>query len=146
MKQHRREFCFLLQESLRYCTIASIVFNDVVLSSNLNNSIESFIVFIHIKQNEEKEKQKEEQIKYGIYFDDEYNYLQHMRDTNTQSVEWEKVEKIPAATPSNLKLPSSVFASEVEEDVGLLNKAAPHSGTNKLKVILKTRQNCLKNN
>lgn len=26
------------------------------------------------------------------------------------------------------KLPSSVFQSEVEEDVGLLNRAAPHSG------------------
>ena len=27
--------------------------------------------------------------------------------------------------PSKLVLPSSVFASEVEEEVGLLNKAAP---------------------
>lgn len=79
-------------------------------------------------KNEAQEKKKEEQVKYGIYFDDEYNYLQHMRDANTQSVEWEKVEKIEAAAPSNLKLPSSVFASKVEEDVGLLNKAAPHSG------------------
>lgn len=29
---------------------------------------------------------------------------------------------------SGIKLPSSVFASEFEEDVGLLNKAAPVSG------------------
>lgn len=87
------------------------------------------LFFIYFKQNEAQEKKKEEQVKYGIYFDDEYNYLQHMRDANTQSVEWEKVEKIEAAAPSNLKLPSSVFASKVEEDVGLLNKAAPHSGT-----------------
>lgn len=44
-------------------------------------------------------------------------------------MEWEKVERIPAANPPNkLSLPSSVFASGVEEDVGLLNKAAPESG------------------
>lgn len=29
---------------------------------------------------------------------------------------------------TGIKLPSSVFASEFEEDVGLLNKAAPVSG------------------
>lgn len=51
-------------------------------------------------------------------------------------MEWEKVERIPAATNLNenvakLKLPSSVFASEVEEDVGLLNKAAPVAGISK---------------
>lgn len=44
-------------------------------------------------------------------------------------MEWEKVERIPAANSQNkLNLPSSVFASTVEEDVGLLNKAAPQSG------------------
>lgn len=60
-----------------------------------------------------------------MFFDDEYNYLQHLRDTSSV-VAWE-----PAPQKSNdtkLKLPSSVFASVVEEDVGLLNKAAPHSG------------------
>lgn len=73
-------------------------------------------------------KQIEEQHKYGIYFDDDYNYLQHLRDTNTH-MEWEKVERIPAVKPpSKLNLPSSVFASSVEENVGLLNKAAPESG------------------
>lgn len=29
-----------------------------------------------------KEKQKEEQQKYGIFFDDEYDYLQHLKDLN----------------------------------------------------------------
>lgn len=28
-----------------------------------------------------KDQQKEEQKKYGIYFDDDYNYLQHLKDT-----------------------------------------------------------------
>lgn len=41
---------------------------------------------------------------------------------------WEKVET-PIDSETKLKLPSSVFASVVEEDVGLLNKAAPHTGT-----------------
>lgn len=44
-------------------------------------------------------------------------------------MDWEKVDRIPAAKPpAKLNLPSSVFASTVEEDVGLLNKAAPESG------------------
>lgn len=87
----------------------------------------------------DKKKQIEEQHKYGIYFDDEYNYLQHLRDTNTK-MEWEEVERIPAAkpAPTKLNLPSSVFASTVEEDVGLLNKAAPESGIY-ISDLIKTR-------
>lgn len=78
------------------------------------------------------EKRKEEQQKYGIYFDDDYDYLQHLRDVNTLSVEWERVEnpnnsKCDNSTPK-INLPSSVFASNVEEKVGMLNKAAPVSG------------------
>lgn len=77
------------------------------------------------QDSDEKRKRIEEQHKYGIYFDDDYNYLQHLRDTSNK-MEWERVDRIPAAT--NIKLPSSVFASKVEEDVGLLNKAAPVAG------------------
>lgn len=72
-------------------------------------------------------KRKEEQKKYGIYFDDDYDYLQHLRDVNCVTVDWEPVERLSSQATS-LKLPSSVFASQVEEDVGLLNRAAPHSG------------------
>lgn len=72
-------------------------------------------------------KRKEEQKMYGIYFDDDYNYLQHLRHVNYAAVSWEPVEQ-PSSQATKLKLPSSVFASNVEEDVGLLNKAAPHSG------------------
>lgn len=94
----------------------------------------------------DKVKKKEEQIKYGIYFDDEYDYLQHLRDPKDNPVAMERVF-IPAKTKSKavetltkelnaplpsssarLQLPSSVFASEFEEKVGLLNKAAPESG------------------
>ncbi|XP_037091103.1 protein LTV1 homolog [Pollicipes pollicipes] len=78
--------------------------------------------------------------KYGIYFDDDYNYLQHMKDAKKQDVVW--VESVAAAKKGasapthllrmscrragpSLQLPSSLFASNVEEKVGLLNKAAP---------------------
>ncbi|KAJ9573525.1 hypothetical protein L9F63_009089 [Diploptera punctata] len=72
-------------------------------------------------------KRKEEQQKFGIFFDDDYDYLQHLRDVSQTTCDWEPIERTQNQT-SKLKLPSSVFASEVEEDVGLLNKAAPHSG------------------
>ncbi|XP_023715960.1 protein LTV1 homolog, partial [Cryptotermes secundus] len=72
-------------------------------------------------------KRKEEQKKYGIYFDDDYDYLQHLHDVSCTTVDWEPVEQLSSRT-TNLKLPSSVFASKVEEDIGLLNRAAPHSG------------------
>ncbi|KAI4902312.1 hypothetical protein NFI96_032258 [Prochilodus magdalenae] len=99
----------------------------------------------------EMEKRMEEQRKYGVFFDDDYDYLQHLREAsvpaelvsapqpprNTRSVtfkeekeeedEDEKEEVITIPTAS-INLPSSVFASEFEEEVGLLNKAAPVSG------------------
>lgn len=96
---------------------------------------------------EEVEKRKAEQRKYGIFFDDEYDYLQHLRTAEDHNaVHWEYIP------PTNVKnkskqldgsddeprakkpvsvgftLPSSVFASEFEEDEGMLRKAAPHLG------------------
>lgn len=78
-------------------------------------------------------KRKEEQRKYGIYFDDDYDYLQHLKDVNTLTVEWERVDSTTSKINEShnapkINLPSSVFASNVEEKVGLLNKAAPISG------------------
>lgn len=77
-----------------------------------------------------KQKTQEELLKYGIYFDDDYNYLQHLRDVNRNRTEVEFIEapKSVKYEKQKLKLPSSVFASTVEEEVGLLNKAAPESG------------------
>ncbi|KAK1886163.1 Protein LTV1 like [Dissostichus eleginoides] len=105
------------------------------------------------------DKQLEQQREFGVFFDDNYNYLQHLKEPSTpfelvaartshtktgktplkdeeedkdddeeeeddEDTE-EEVIVLPAAT---LNLPSSVFASEFEEEVGLLNKAAPISG------------------
>lgn len=80
-------------------------------------------------------KRKEEQQKFGVFFDDEYDYLQHLRTVDEQVVEWEPVEPRqkskeikPKEDEPKLKLPSSVFASEFEEDEGLLRRAIPSKG------------------
>lgn len=96
-----------------------------------------------------KQKRLEEQQKFGIYYEDNYDYLQHLRDVenNEDQVEMDKLEVIKVGsviiktnefgdddntsrTSSNdqkpkLQLPSSVFASKYEEDVGYMNQAAP---------------------
>lgn len=94
----------------------------------------------HLSQNETDEDirdRREEQRKYGVYFEDDYDYLQHLRDVNYVS-DWEtiagnKESKINShikdqnhenSGPPLLQLPSSLFASHVEEKEGLLNKAA----------------------
>lgn len=81
-------------------------------------------------------KRKKEQNKFGVFFDDDYDYLQHLREPNDRSVHWEYVEpanvkndtETAVSNKPNLQLPSSVFASEFEEDEGMLRKAAPRSG------------------
>lgn len=77
----------------------------------------------------------EEQQKYGVYFDDDYDYLQHLKVPEPEDLVWESVDNPNAskgrertADANPLQLPSSVFGSKYEEDVGLLNKAAPSSG------------------
>lgn len=76
------------------------------------------------------EKRRKEQQKFGIFFDDEYDYLQHLREPGRDQVFWEEVPHKHADEKSKakLQLPSSVFASEFEETEGMLNKAAPRSG------------------
>lgn len=85
------------------------------------------------------EERRAEQRKYGVFFDDDYDYLQHLKEpsgpselipTSTVSVPNRKDEDegTSVISTTGIKLPSSVFASEFEEDVGLLNKAAPVSG------------------
>ena len=99
-----------------------------------------------------RKSRKEEQIKYGIYFDDDYDYLQHLKDVGREwskdvgreegskdvgreegskdvdgrewSVDWDPVSVKKKKKKPQIMLPSSVFASEVEEKEGLLNRAA----------------------
>ncbi|XP_042341151.1 protein LTV1 homolog [Plectropomus leopardus] len=91
------------------------------------------------------EKRRAEQREFGVFFDDDYDYLQHLREAsvpselvaagpsrrliNVRDEDEENEEDMDGAVPAaTIKLPSSVFASEFEEEVGLLNKAAPISG------------------
>ncbi|XP_062244318.1 protein LTV1 homolog [Platichthys flesus] len=102
----------------------------------------------------EAEKRREEQRDFGVFYDDNYNYLQHLKEavgptelvvtnppnTNRRPVplhaedeeeeeeEEEEGDADKAPPGASINLPSSVFASEFEEEVGLLNKAAPISG------------------
>ncbi|KYO37751.1 LTV1-like protein [Alligator mississippiensis] len=94
-------------------------------------------------QKGDDDKRREEQRKYGVFFDDDYDYLQHLKEASGPSelvpsvsgpqnrivvtTEGEIEEEIQQIPVPSINLPSSVFASEFEEDVGLLNKAAPVS-------------------
>lgn len=78
------------------------------------------------------EKQKEEERKFGVFYDDEYDYMQHLRETN-EAYELEPVDdgRISAKKEQQavkIQLPSTAFASDIETQVGLLNKAAPSRG------------------
>uniref|UniRef100_A0A914WWE5 Protein LTV1 homolog n=1 Tax=Plectus sambesii TaxID=2011161 RepID=A0A914WWE5_9BILA len=90
-------------------------------------------------------KRVEEEHKFGVYFDDNYDYLQHLRDVN-EVARWEPVEErfrinadgtthpagrdIPVSSKKhNINLPSTLFETTgVELTTGLLNQAAPISG------------------
>ncbi|KAK6622588.1 hypothetical protein RUM43_008430 [Polyplax serrata] len=80
-------------------------------------------------------KNREEEHKYGIFFDDEYDYLQHLKTvteplTSLEEIKYKPNEKRRQKKFPEMKilLPSSVFQSDFEVPVGLLNKAAPVYG------------------
>jgi len=112
----------------------------------------------HEKRQENKKKVKElkeEERKFGVFYDDEYNYMQHLKDRGAPEYDWSEMDKFLIDAPkdteqSNVKLnhsnnlhqssklnqvkssetskklPPIVFGSKgQEENVGLLNKAAP---------------------
>jgi len=86
----------------------------------------------------EGKKNKEEERELGLFYDDEYDYLQHMKTRDeflSDNVldEFTLEASAPTVKParhpiSNVKLPDVVFASKDTEEVGLLNKAAKSSG------------------
>merc|ERR1719347_1477521 len=86
-------------------------------------------------------KMKEEERKYGVFYEDDYNYLQHLKDPTVVEHDWSEADRfilgaeerkeMTASSKANAKiqLPSVVFATQgEEEDVGLLNKAAKSTG------------------
>lgn len=84
----------------------------------------------------EIQKRKKKEQEFGIYFDDDYDYLQHLKESQKLAPEWERIENTPNQDKrdakqnlkSSIKLPSSVFASDVQEKVGLLMKNVPMRG------------------
>lgn len=79
-----------------------------------------------------KKDRLDEQMKFGIYYDDDYDYLQHLKDVNELNdvgiVEHFHISADQPPMDTSLQLPSSVFGSAVETKVGLLNRAAPMPG------------------
>jgi len=81
-----------------------------------------------------EKNQTEDNVKYGITYDDDYDYMQHLRprgegmlilaDTPSKPSEIivKDEEDREDVSFGNLKLPSDAFASAQEEDIGMLNK------------------------
>lgn len=82
----------------------------------------------HLKK--DADKRKEELEKYGIHFDDDYDYMQHLRSSEKQSTEWERIENSNCSQKKEIdktkfNLPAKIFESAEEEKIGLLNRAIP---------------------
>ncbi|CAF0790832.1 unnamed protein product [Rotaria sordida] len=90
------------------------------------------------------EQRKTEQRKFGIDYDDDYDYLQHLRDpcappeeysvhvNQTEEEEEEEDdddedEDEQENTVTRFNLPSTVFESKTTNEIGMLNLAAPDS-------------------
>jgi len=114
---------------------------DPDVNQDLINSINGLNLSNNNKTKTDKEdykhKRLEEQQKFGIYYDDDYDYLQHLKEVDNEDVaEMDEAIKIGNVLIKNefehapeskqkLNLPSSVFASKFEEDTGYFNQAAP---------------------
>ncbi|KAL1500775.1 hypothetical protein ABEB36_006220 [Hypothenemus hampei] len=87
-------------------------------------------VLVPVPDKQFREDRTDEQHKYGIYFDDDYDYLKYLKDVKNNHMEWPShvEEELEERRKAKIQLASSVFASDVQEEVGMLNKAAPVSG------------------
>ena len=100
---------------------------------------------IKAKAEEVRRKRKKEEREFGVFYDDDYDYMVHLKDRQQVQHDWDAADRFligkrreenkeEEESPSKakerpkVKLPSSVFASEKEEEVGLLNRAAKSSG------------------
>ncbi|CAF0947733.1 unnamed protein product [Brachionus calyciflorus] len=115
----------------------------------VNNDLANTLNGMSLKKNNKKTPDDarfsriEEQHKFGVYYDDDYDYLQHLREVDQidrAEMEQEKKETIkigsvliktneynddPVPEKPKIQLPSSVFGSKVEEEIGYFNQAAP---------------------
>jgi len=80
--------------------------------------------------NDTSEVSREEKTKFGIYYDDDYDYLQHLRPRGEGMFIMAEDFGPPKPKPKpkerddvfGIKLPSEVLPSKYEEDIGMLNK------------------------
>jgi len=89
------------------------------------------VLVSHMKKDERKEKEQ----KFGVYFDDDYNYLQHLRDvrelSQVEPTDVYRLEVNPVKTDKKrpgIMLPASALPSTVETKEGLLNKGVTITG------------------
>lgn len=68
----------------------------------------------------EVEKRREEQRNFGVFFDDDYNYLQHLKESSGQT-------ELVASGPSHAERQEFQLHDEEEEDEGDMDTAAPVS-------------------
>ncbi|XP_046857414.1 protein LTV1 homolog isoform X1 [Xenia sp. Carnegie-2017] len=83
----------------------------------------------------EAEKRRQEQQSYGVFYDDDYDYLQHLKPRTNPSLEplpynitVVEAKKSKRKQFGNVSLPTEAFGSTCEEDEGLLNLAATVPG------------------
>jgi len=84
-------------------------------------------VLLH-HEKEKRSVQLDKQQEFGIFYDDDYDYLQHLRNADelnvVEPIESFRITKNDEKSKEHgLILSSELFASEVETEVGLLNKA-----------------------
>ena len=48
------------------------------------------------------QKQKEEEREFGVFYDDEYNYMQHLKDREMPEYDYSEMDKFLLETPKNL--------------------------------------------
>lgn len=78
-----------------------------------------------------KFSKKDDLVQLGVFYDDDYDYQQHLKQSGQEGAERIVADSdavAAVAKEKGLDLPADLFASPYEEDVGLLNRAAPVSG------------------
>jgi len=82
-------------------------------------------------ERQQKFEKKADLAQHGIFYDDEYDYAKHLKQTGEAGAEIIAADAAAVsavAKEQGLDIPADLFASAFEEDIGLLNRAAPSTG------------------
>lgn len=73
---------------------------------------------------EEREKRIEEQHKYGIFFNDDTDYLEYLRERSDNRLEWPShIDEELKERKNRFSLPSEVFPSATQVNINHSNEA-----------------------